>query len=50
MLYLTSFKIVVDFLNNLNFLDISLQVHIQLILPEKKLYFCSHLAETDIVN
>ena len=51
MLYLTSFRIVADFLNNLNFLDISLQVHIQLIFPEKKNCFCSHLAETDyIVN
>ena len=52
MLYLTSFRIVADFLNNLNFLDISLQVHIQLIFPEKKKKcFCSHLAETDyIVN
>ena len=47
MLYLTSFKIVADFLYNLNFLDISLQVHIQLILPEKKICFSSHLAETD---
>ena len=36
MLYLTSFRIVADFLNNLNFLDISLQVHIQFIFPEKK--------------
>ena len=39
MLYLTSFKIVADFLNNLNFLDISLQVHVQLIFPEKKICF-----------
>ena len=51
MLYLKSFKIVADFLHNLNFLDISLQVHIQLIFPEKKFYLCSHPAETDnIVN
>ena len=64
MLYLTSFKIAADFLNNLNFLNISLQVHIQswsyrsnyssmiqLIFPEKKFCFSSHLAETDnIVN
>ena len=47
MLYLTSFKIVVDFLNNLNFLDISQQVHIQLIFPEKDICFSSHLTETD---
>ena len=48
MLYLTSFKTVADFLNNLNFLDISLQVHIQLIFPEG---FSSDFAETDnIVN
>ena len=46
MLYLTSFKIVADFLNNLNFLDISLQVHIELIFPLKKC-FSSHLPETD---
>ena len=39
MLCLTSFKIVADFLNNLNFLDISLQVHIQFIFPEKKNLF-----------
>ena len=51
MLYSTSLKIVADFLNNLNFLDISQQVHIQLIFPEKKFCFSSHLAETDnIVN
>ena len=51
MLYLPSFKIVADFLNNLNFLDISLQVYIQLLFPEKKFCFWSHLAETDnIVN
>ena len=51
MLYLTSFKIVADFLNNLNFLDISLQVHIQRVFPEKNSLFSSHLAETDnIVN
>ena len=51
MFYLTSFKTVADFLNNLNFLDISLPVHIQLIFPEKKFCFSSHLAETDnIVN
>ena len=51
MLYLTSFKIVADFLNNLNFLDIPLQVHIQLIFPPKKFCFSSHLPETDnIVN
>ena len=52
MLYLTSFKIVADFLHNLNFLDISLQVYIQLIFPEKKKFsFSSYLAETDnIVN
>ena len=50
MLYLTSFKIVADFLNNLNFLDIS-QVHIQRVFPEKNSLFSSHLAETDnIVN
>ena len=47
MFYLTSFKIVADFLNNLDFLDISRQVHIQVIFPEKKLCFSSHLAETD---
>ena len=39
MLYLTSFKIVADFLNNLNFLDISLQVNIQLILLKKNSVF-----------
>ena len=51
MLYLTSFNRVADFLNNLNFLDISLQVHIQLTFPEKKFYFSSYLAETgNIVN
>ena len=51
MLYLTSFKIVADFLNNVNFLDISQKLHIQLIFPEKKVCFSSHLAETDnIVN
>ena len=50
MLYLTSFKIVADFLNNLNFLDISLQVHIQLLFPKKNC-FSSHPSETDnIVN
>ena len=36
MLYLIPFKIVADFLNNLDFLDIPLQVHIQFIFPEKK--------------
>ena len=42
MLYLTSFKIVADFFINLDF---------QLLFPEKKNLFCSHLAETDkIVN
>ena len=51
MLYLTWRKIVTGFLNNLSFLDISQQAHIQLIFPEKKFYFSSHLAETDkIVN
>ena len=51
MLYLISLKIVVDFLSNLNFLDISLHVHIQLILPEKNFCFSFYLAETDnIVN
>ena len=51
MLNLTLFKIATDFLNNLNFLGISLQVHIQLVFPEKKICFYSHLAETDnIVN
>ena len=39
MLCLASFKIVADFLNNLNFLDISLQVHNQLIFPEKEILF-----------
>ena len=47
MLYLSSLKIVADFPNNLNFLDISLQVHIQLIFPENKFCFCSHFVETD---
>ena len=47
MLYLTSLKIVADFPNNLNFLDILLQLHIQIMFPEKKFSFCSHLAETD---
>ena len=37
--YLTSFKIVAVFRNNLNSLDISLQVHIQFIFPEKKILF-----------
>ena len=41
MLYLTSFKIAADFLNNLNFLDILPQVHIKLIFPEKTLFFQS---------
>ena len=51
MFYLTSFKTVADFLNNLNFLDISLPVYIQLIFPEKEFSFARHLAETDnIVN
>ena len=51
MLYSTSLRIVADFLNNLNFLDISKQVHIQLTFPEKKFSFSSHFAETDnIVN
>ena len=39
MLYLPSFKIVADFLNNLNFLDISLQVRIQFIFPENFFVF-----------
>ena len=39
MLYLPSFKIEAGFLNNLNFLDITLQVHIQLLFPEKKKVF-----------
>ena len=43
MLYLTLLKIVADFLG------ILLQVHIQLIFPEKKFCFCSHLAETDTI-
>ena len=43
MLYLTSFKIVQDFLNNLDILHISLQVLIQLIFPEKQFYFSSYL-------
>ena len=47
MFYLTSFKIVAYFVNNLDFLDISPQVHIQVIFPEKKICFSSHLAETD---
>ena len=47
MFYLTSFKIVADFLNNLNFFDVSQQVHIQLIFPEKKNCFYSHLAQPD---
>ena len=47
MLFLTSFKIVADFLNNLTLLDISLEVHIQLIFPEKKFCFSRNLAETD---
>ena len=47
MLYLSLLKIVADFPNNLNFLDISLQVHIQLIFPENKFCFCSHFVETD---
>ena len=34
MLYLTSFKIVADFLNNQDFIDISLQVHIKPIFCE----------------
>ena len=51
MLYLTSFKIVADVLNNINFLHISLQVHIQLIFLEKFFCFSGHLAQTDnIVN
>ena len=52
MLYLTSFKIVADFLNNLNFLDISPQVHIfDLFFLKKKICLSSRLAETDnIVN
>ena len=39
MLYSTSFKIAADFLNNLDFLDIWQQVHIQFIFPEKKFCF-----------
>ena len=51
VLYLRSFKIAADFVNNLNSLDVSLQVHIQFICPEKEFCFSSHLAETDsIVN
>ena len=50
MLFLTLFKILADFLNNLNFLDILLQVHIQLVFPEEKFCFSSHPPETDIVN
>ena len=51
MLYLSSFKVVADFLNNLNFLDVSLQVKVnsQLIFPAEKSCFCSHLLD-DIVN
>ena len=47
MLYLTSFKIVQDFLHKLDILHISLQVLIQLIFPEKQFYFSSYLVETD---
>ena len=47
MFYLTSFKIVADFLNNLNFFDVSQQVHLQLIFPEEKKMFLSHLAQPD---
>ena len=47
MLYLTSFRTVADFPNNLNLLDISLQVYVQLIFPEKKFCFSSHLAQAD---
>ena len=51
MLYLTSFKIVEDLLNSLNFLDVSVQVHIQLIFPEKKFSFSSLFSKADnIVN
>ena len=39
ILDLTSFKIVADFLNNLNFLDISLQVNSQFIFPAKRVLF-----------
>ena len=46
MLYLPSFKIEADFLNNLNFVDITLKVHIQLLFREKKC-FSSHFAQTD---
>ena len=46
MFYLKLFKIVSDFLISLNFLDISLQVHIQLTFM-KKICFSSHFAETD---
>ena len=42
MLYLSSFKIVADFLNNLNFLDSS-QVNSQLIFPAKNPVFAAIL-------
>ena len=50
MLYLTSLKIAVEFLNSLNIPDISLQIHVQLIFP-KKHCFSRHSAPTEnVVN
>ena len=47
MLYLASFKIAEDFLNNLNFLGISLQV--QLIVPEKRSAFAAILLKVTML-
>ena len=48
MLYLTSSKIAAEFLNSLNILDISLQIHVQLIFPKKDC-FSRHSAPTEHV-
>ena len=49
MLYLSSFKIVADFLNNLNFLDIS-QVNSQLIFPAKNPVFAAILLKLMMIT
>ena len=48
MLYLTSSKIAAEFLNSLNILHISLQIHVQLIFPKKDC-FSRHSAPTEHV-